>query len=77
MSGGRLTAHDLALAAPDGANPRRLTDGPVQQLSFSGDRLVFVRGRQMYTMPRGGGMALPMAPTGSGRTGSVPTGPAG
>lgn len=50
--------HSLVLAAPDGANPRRLTDGPVQQLSFSGDRLVFVRGRQMYTMPRGGGMAL-------------------
>ena len=50
--------HSLVLAASDGANPRRLTDGPVQQLSFSGDRLVFVRGRQMYTMPRGGGMAL-------------------
>ena len=50
--------HSLYLAAPDGGNPQRLTDGPVQQLSFSGDRLVFVRGRQMYTMPRGGGMAL-------------------
>ena len=50
--------HRLYVAAPDGGNPQRLTDGPVQQLSFSGDRLVFVRGRQMYTMPRGGGMAL-------------------
>jgi N-acetylmuramoyl-L-alanine amidase len=50
--------HRLYVSAPDGGNPQRLTDGPVQQLSFSGDRLVFVRGRQMYTMPRGGGMAL-------------------
>ncbi len=50
--------HTLYLAAPDGGAPKRLTDGPVQQLSFTRDRIVFVRNRQIYTMPRSGGMAL-------------------
>lgn len=43
---------------PDGSNPRKLTDGPVQQLNFTKDRLVFVRNRQIYSMPRDGGLAL-------------------
>ncbi len=50
--------HTLYLAAPDGGAAKRLTDGPVQQLSLTRDRIVFVRGRQIYTMPRSGGMAL-------------------
>ena len=50
--------HTLYLVAPDGGAAKRLTDGPVQQLSFTRDRIVFVRGRQIYTMPRSGGMAL-------------------
>jgi len=50
--------HTLYLATPDGGAPKRLTDGPVQQLGFTGDRIVFVRNRQIYTMPRSGGTAL-------------------
>ena len=50
--------HTLHLVAPDGRSSKRLTDGPVQQLSFSGDRIVFVRNRQIYSMPRGGGMSV-------------------
>jgi len=48
----------LYLVAPDGSNARKMTDGPVQQLGFSADRVVFVRNRNIYTMPRSGGMAL-------------------
>lgn len=48
----------LYRVAPDGSDSRKMTDGPVQQLSFSADRIVFVRNRQIYTMPRSGGMAL-------------------
>ncbi len=48
----------LYLVAPDGSNARKLTEGPVQQLCFSADRVVFVRNRQIYTMPRKGGPAL-------------------
>ena len=40
----------------NGSQPIRLTDGPAQQLSVAGDRLVFVRNRQIYTLPRVGGM---------------------
>ena len=50
--------HTLYLANPDGGSAKRLTDGPVQQLSFTRDRIVFVRQRQIYTMPRSGGMAV-------------------
>lgn len=42
----------------DGSNPRKLTDGPVQQINFSEDRLIFVRNRQIYSMPRKGGLGL-------------------
>ena len=45
-------------AALNGANPEPLTDAPAQQLGVAGDRLVFVRNRQIFTMPRRGGMAF-------------------
>ena len=45
-------------AALNGANPEPLTDAPAQQIGVAGDRLVFVRNRQIFTMPRRGGMAF-------------------
>lgn len=45
-------------SALDGSQAAPLTDGPAQQLSLAGDRLVFVRNRQIYTMPKQGGMAF-------------------
>ena len=42
-------------AGLDGSRAEPLTDGPAQQLSLAGDRLVFVRNRQIYTMPKQGG----------------------
>ena len=45
-------------AALNGANPEPITDAPAQQLGVAGDRLVFVRNRQIFTMPRRGGMAF-------------------
>lgn len=50
--------HTLYLATLDGGSAKRLTDSPVQQLSFTQDRIVFVRNRQIYKMPRSGGMAV-------------------
>ena len=53
--------HTLYLVSPDGKSSKRLTDGPVQQLSLTRDRMVFVRNRQIYSMPRNGGMAVQIA----------------
>ena len=50
--------HSIYKAGLDGSNPIRLTDGPAEQISVAGDRLVFVRNRQIYTMPSTGGMAV-------------------
>ena len=47
--------HSIYRANLNGSNPTRLTDGPAQQISLAGDRLVFVRNRQIYSMPRVGG----------------------
>ena len=43
-------------AGLNGSNPLKLADGPAQQLNVAGDRLVFVRNRQVYSMPLAGGM---------------------
>jgi N-acetylmuramoyl-L-alanine amidase len=50
--------HTLHLVALDDRSSKRLTDGPVQQLSLTSDRIVFVRNRQIYSMARSGGMAV-------------------
>lgn len=42
----------------DGSDVMRVADGPAQQINIAGDRMVFVRDRRMYSMPRDGGMAL-------------------
>ncbi len=50
--------HSVYRANLDGSNPTRLTTGPAQQLNLSGERLVFVRNRQIYTMASVGGTAF-------------------
>ncbi|HWR30022.1 MAG TPA: DUF5050 domain-containing protein [Negativicutes bacterium] len=50
--------HSIYRASLNGANPTRLTDGPAEQISLAGDQLVFVRNRQIYTMPIVGGTSL-------------------
>lgn len=50
--------HALYKVKTDGFDLTRIADGPVQQLTIVGDRLIFVRNRQIYSMPRDGGMAV-------------------
>ena len=48
--------HSIYQANLDGSKAARLLDGPAEQLSIAGNRLVFVRNRQIFSIPKTGGM---------------------
>lgn len=48
-------------ARPDGTDATRLVDGPAQQVNLAGDRMIFVKDRQIYSVPVQGGMSILLA----------------